>query len=531
MKTRKMLSALLVCCMLILLAVPAHAATTNVKLVDMHTLESDNIKVETEEITDSYGKTYSGNVMRFNSGDNGYVIFDLNGAYSTFNASIVCSTRTGSGAEMSVGIFADGVLVYSLSSYTRQQPAQEVNLDVSGVGELAIKTTKTEGYDGYIYFVNSTFAKAESKSIYPKRGTLSDAFIIDSSACSTSNRLFVDVFGNVHNEYTRLNCGDKGYILYNLDKKYESFSGCIVAAGRTGKEASMNINFYLDDVLVYSQENVTKQTAQINFDFSVANASVLKITTSKNEGYDAYIYVTDGLLKAHEHTPGEWVVETEATCTVDGKTVTHCTACGEVVEQKAIPKTGHTADGKWVVEKEPTCSEKGKQVQKCSVCGEVATSESIDMLEHTPSNDWEITKEATCKAEGKQVKKCTACGKVVTQEAIPTTEHAFGEWETISGSVWNNPIVKERTCSICGDVEHEESNSTSWLKPLVIVLLIIVIGGIAVICVTLKMNSLPLEINSIKKLFSKETLSDTDIDDILNKPDAPTGKSSDQTEK
>ena len=79
--------------------------------------------------------------------------------------------------------------------------------------------------------------------------------------------------------------------------------------------------------------------------------------------------------------------------------------------------------------------------------------------------------------------------------------------------------MKERTCSVCGDVEHVESNSTSWLKPLVIVIFVIIFGGLAVIIVTLKMNGLALEPASIKKLFSKESLTDDDIDDILNKPD------------
>ena len=121
--------------------------------------------------------------------------------------------------------------------------------------------------------------------------------------------------------------------------------------------------------------------------------------------------------------------------------------------------------------------------------------------------------------EGIQVKKCTVCDAMAEEEAIPTIDHSYGKWKTISGSVWNNPIVKERTCSVCGEVEHVESNSTSWLKPLVIVLFIIIFGSVAVIIVTLKMNGLPFELASIKKLFSKESLTDDDIDDILNKPD------------
>ncbi len=89
-------------------------------------------------------------------------------------------------------------------------------------------------------------------------------------------------------------------------------------------------------------------------------------------------------------------------------------------------------------------------------------------------------------------------------QTIPQTDPAAPELET---------------GSICGDVEHVESDSTSWVKPLVIIISIIIFGSLAVVIMTLKMNDLPLKPASIKKLFSKETLSDTDIEDLLNKTD------------
>ncbi len=536
-------------------AIPAFAAG-NTQLISMHELDSDRVAVKEDGITDSYGKTYSSNVLEFNTGRDSFITYDLNGAYEIFSGSIVCSTNTGSGATMDVGIFADGKKIYDLKGFTRQKAAEPFNLDVKGVGELSIKTTMTEGYDGYIYFVDSNFTKADSATTYPNRDSLSDLVIIDSSRSGTYDRLFVDSFGNVHNGKTEFNTGKDAYVLYNLDKKYTTFSGCIVAGTGTGNKATMNIEFLVDDNPVFNKEGITRNTPQIDFELDVANASTLKIITSTTDGYDCYLYVTDSVLKAHEHTPGEWEIEKDATCTEAGQKVQKCSECRETINTENISANGHKPESKWTITKEPTCTESGEQVQKCSVCGDPANKETIDPtghtpsekweyleegkckkvqfctvcpdvaleqtdseIEHTPSGEWVITKEATCDHEGERVQYCEICGEPTSIEVIPTTEHDYGKWETIDGSIWNNPIVKERTCSICGDVEHVESSPTSWLKPLVIVLFIIIFGGLAVILVTLKMNGLPLEPASVKKLFSKETLSDTDIENLLNKPD------------
>lgn len=520
MKTIKKISvALLAMVMIFSMAIPAFAAGTTTKMVAMHDAGSDAVKVIDDGITDSYGKDYNGNVLQFDTWYDAYIDYDLNGAYETFDATIVCSTRTGSEAKMDVGIYADGEKIYELKGYTRQKAAEKVELDVRGVGTLSVMTTRTDGYDCFLYFVDSTFTKSDNAAAYASRAGLSDLVVIDSSSTKVSDRLFEDAFGNVHKGWTKLDAWYNPYILYNLDKKYVSLSGCIVAGKSTGSEASMNIKMYLDDKEIYSKENITRKTSQIDFDLDVSNGSVLRIEASRNDGYDTFIFIGDSLLKAHEHTLADWTVQKKETCTEEGEKVQICKDCGEVVTTEKIPATGHTPDGKWVTESDATCGEEGEQVQHCSVCKEICDTQKVDKLPHTPAAEWEVDTEPRCDAEGLQVKKCTVCGEVCEEEAIPTVDHTYGNWEKISGSVWNNPIVKERTCSVCGDVEHVESNSTSWLKPLVIVLFVIIFGGLAVIIVTLKMNGLALEPASIKKLFSKESLTDDDIDDILNKPD------------
>ena len=49
------------------------------------------------------------------------------------------------------------------------------------------------------------------------------------------------------------------------------------------------------------------------------------------------------------HTFGEWVVDTEATCTANGSQSQTCTECGEVKTQ-TIPSTGHI-ESDWIVDK------------------------------------------------------------------------------------------------------------------------------------------------------------------------------------
>lgn len=53
-------------------------------------------------------------------------------------------------------------------------------------------------------------------------------------------------------------------------------------------------------------------------------------------GYTESYYVCNG-----QHLPGEWVQDTEATCTVKGTGHRNCTVCGEIAEEGTTPKLPH----------------------------------------------------------------------------------------------------------------------------------------------------------------------------------------------
>ncbi len=535
-------------------------ADNTVAMKDMHEIDSNYVTVIDDEITDSYGNVYSGNVVEFYAHMNAYVSYDLNGAYDTFDATIVCSTEAYSGDEIDVGIFADGELIYSLKNYDRQQPPESLSLDVSGVGTLTIKTRIVEGEYDDIYFVNSYFTKSDKASIYPVRATMYDLTVIDSSDCEESNDLVVDLYGNLHNnriKFKPYNANNDAYILYNLDSSYLTLTGTIIPSAEMDSYASGKIIIYLDDVEVYRLEGITKTTAATPFEINVSGGNVLKIVATKNGDGTCRILVADFLLKVHEHVLSDWTTVEEATCTTPGKMALICTECGEEIETEVIPAFGHTPDGVWVTIKEPTCtedgeevqycavcqeicetntlpalghtpdgvwvtlkestcSEEGEEVQYCTVCQEVCETQAIETLPHTPADDWVIEKEPTCVEQGSQVILCTECGQVLEREYIDTIDHDYGEWKIISGNIWDNPIVRERECSMCGGIQRETINPTAWLKPLVVVVILIIALGISTIGITLKMNNLPLKPSSVKALFRKDSVTDEEIEKMIN---------------
>ena len=74
----------------------------------------------------------------------------------------------------------------------------------------------------------------------------------------------------------------------------------------------------------------------------------------------------------------------EPTCTSMGKTEgIHCSACNKVLlAQKSIPKLDHTP-GEWIVDREATCVREGIRHTECEECGNVLKTETLDKLPHS----------------------------------------------------------------------------------------------------------------------------------------------------
>lgn len=143
---------------------------------------------------------------------------------------------------------------------------------------------------------------------------------------------------------------------------------------------------------------------------------------------------------------------TEPTCTVDGKTVTHCADCGLVMEETEIPATGHS----WVEEETipATCSSTGLITYSCENCNETKEETlALDPDNHINSNI--ETTDATCTESGSVTTKCTDCGAVLEEVEIPALGHSWGEGSVTTEATCSHEGIMTYTCSVCGETQEE----------------------------------------------------------------------------
>lgn len=112
-----------------------------------------------------------------------------------------------------------------------------------------------------------------------------------------------------------------------------------------------------------------------------------------------------GTVTPCDHVEGAWIVDREATCTVDGSKHTECTKCGQTISTETIAATGHNY-GEWMELEAPTCDEEGVEARECSKCGDI-DERPIAKVNHDWS-DW-VTNE-----NGTKTRTCSKCQKTET---------------------------------------------------------------------------------------------------------------------
>ena len=123
----------------------------------------------------------------------------------------------------------------------------------------------------------------------------------------------------------------------------------------------------------------------------------------------AYAY---GVDDSCDHSYGDGVITTAATCTEDGVKTFTCRNCG-ATKTETIDKLGHAYAS---VVTAPTCTDQGYTTHTCSRCGDSYKDNYVNALQH----DWDegvITTEPTEDADGVKTYTCqrSGCGETKTE--------------------------------------------------------------------------------------------------------------------
>lgn len=166
------------------------------------------------------------------------------------------------------------------------------------------------------------------------------------------------------------------------------------------------------------------------------------------------VFVYINYVKPCEHELGG-LEKVDATCTEDGYSYKECKLCGEQLEKKILPATGHKPEKISKENEKPhTLTEGGSYdlVVCCSTCDEQISKETV-MVDGAHTVEIVVTKEniveATCTEPGsyESVKTCKGCNAELERKTVETEiEHKFDVVEV-------EEITKPVTCTDDGSLE------------------------------------------------------------------------------
>ncbi len=160
-------------------------------------------------------------------------------------------------------------------------------------------------------------------------------------------------------------------------------------------------------------------------------------------------HTEDGTIEKKEHNYES--VVTAPTCTKNGYTTHTCSGCGNSYDVPGDKALGHEF-GEYKQTKAPTCTEKGEEVAKCVRC-DVTDTKDIPAAGHK----YEGTKvEPTCTKPGKESGKCSVCGDEVNEKEIPALGHDFGEYKQTKAPTCTEKGEETAQCSRCEATDVKE---------------------------------------------------------------------------
>lgn len=147
---------------------------------------------------------------------------------------------------------------------------------------------KTSGSALGHYYVNnkcSRCGKVDPDSLPVGLDTL---HVIDSYSFKKKSGYFVDSFGNNYSSalyFEYIGYSTPTQAIFNLNGKYGTLSGSIVACENTASNSVMRVLIYVDNELCYTSPNIGKTSGKINFNIKVNYGQTLTIKPELVSGY------------------------------------------------------------------------------------------------------------------------------------------------------------------------------------------------------------------------------------------------------
>ena len=213
-----------------------------------------------------------------------------------------------------------------------------------------------------------------------------------------------------------------------------------------------------------SNDMVLRATMYYNIDITHTHSYIETITnpaTCTENGTKTFtcdcgkIYTEE--IPTTGHTPSDWIVDSEATCTNAGSKHKECTVCKTKLETATVPAIGHKSSS-WITDKAATCVNDGSKHKECTVCKTKLETVAISATGHSFKT---TTVAATCTSIGYVTKTCSKCEETQFVKSIPATGHTPGEWIVDKEATCTNVGSKHKECTICKTVlETEELVAT-----------------------------------------------------------------------
>jgi len=167
------------------------------------------------------------------------------------------------------------------------------------------------------------------------------------------------------------------------------------------------------------------------------------------------------------HSWGNWVVITPATCDASGIETRICTKDASHTETRYIPQltgsqciTGCTQWSSWSITTAATCTAPGVETRTCQVGSAEPQNRSIPQLTGlqcvtgcTQWSNWMVITPATCTAPGIETRTCQAGSAEPQNRSIAQLSdaachtHTWGNWSVTKSPTCTTPGEETRTCT------------------------------------------------------------------------------------